>query len=89
MRFRLKSELKQHYPIHYVNGEQPPPLAIDKGHVAPVLALSKPIEEKPCDVKEMAKEIDRTITITISRNGMEKNGLAGDITINIGNVEKS
>lgn len=90
MRFRLKSELKQHYPIHYVNGEEPPQVPINKDHVAPVLMLKPTEDPKPAEVKDSGKEVmDQTITITISRNGLDKSGLAGDITINIGNSDKS
>jgi hypothetical protein len=83
LRFRLKSELKQHYPVHYVNGERPN-IPAGNDDVTPMLML-KPEETEKVEEKELVKEnVDRTITITISRNGLDKNGLAGDITINIG-----
>lgn len=82
MRFRLATELKQHYPTHYVEGDVTIP--IGKGLEAPVIIL-KP-EEVAQSTETNANEIDPRITITI--NSSMKNGLAGDITIDI-SPEKS
>ncbi|XP_013191582.2 zinc finger protein 883 [Amyelois transitella] len=76
MRFRLISELKQHYPTHYVNGDDIPKIPISKGVEAPVLMI-KPEESTP------VVTCDPRITITINSNGLDKNGLAGDITIDL------
>ncbi|XP_059046681.1 gastrula zinc finger protein XlCGF57.1-like [Achroia grisella] len=83
MRFRLATELKQHYPVHYVEGDVTIP--IGKGIEAPVLIL-KP-EEMAQTTETSVNEIDPRITITIN-SGLDKNGLAGDITIDI-SPEKS
>lgn len=79
MKFRLISELKRHYPVHYANGEEVPKVPTSEGTEPPVLKLP---ETQPAQTNEV-KDIDPRITITINSNGLDKNGLAGDITINI------
>ncbi|XP_053608684.1 zinc finger protein 260-like [Plodia interpunctella] len=87
MRFRLISELKQHYPTHYVNGDEIPKIPISKGVEAPVLML-KPEPPPLIEIPGLKHNMDPRITITINSDGLDKNGLAGDITINL-SPEKS
>lgn len=79
-RFRLQSELKQHYPSHYINGDA----------AATNAATQKSLESDPAFADHKLEEkqnedkvFDRTITITFNGNVLNKNGIAGDITINI------
>lgn len=80
-RFRLQSELKRHYPSHYINGEAAVAEAgTGKALESDSAAAVHKLEEKH---QNEDKVFDRTITITFNGNILNKNGIAGDITIDI------
>lgn len=72
--------MKQHYPSHYINGDAAAAVAATEKSLEPDpgAAVHK-LEEKHNE----EKVFDRKITITFNGNVLNKNGIAGDITINI------
>ncbi|KAJ0176255.1 hypothetical protein K1T71_008429 [Dendrolimus kikuchii] len=73
MKFRLMSELKRHYPVHFANGQNP---HFQEDQIPNLKSLhNMNIQE------ELNEKKDGKVKITI--NSCDKNGVVGDITIDI------
>lgn len=68
MRFRLQTELKQHYPVHYINAGQA--ILVSFGKNATPVVIHKPSEDKTLEIQtpdvinvEQASEMHMAVVV--------------------------
>lgn len=75
MRFRLQTELKQHYPVHYINAGEA--ILVSFGKNATPVVIHKPSEDKTLEIQtpnvvNAEPDSETSMAVVVDRNSETK-----------------